>query len=76
MLPTQEPALTTRDSRKNPWGVLAALSAEGTASGSLYVDDGESQVPNATLFVDVRPLFPFLSILRLCSFSSPDSIPI
>ena len=52
VLPTQEPALTTRDSRKNPWGLLVALSAAGTASGSLYVDDGESVVQNETLFVN------------------------
>ena len=52
ILPIQEPALTTRDSRKNPWGLLAALSLEGTASGSLYVDDGESLVQKATLYVE------------------------
>lgn len=67
VLPTQEPALTTRDSRKNPWGVLAALSLKGTASGSLYVDDGESQVQNATLYVEVcllPPLFFFVHSLH------------
>ena len=52
VLPIQEPALTTRDSRKNPWGLLAALSPEGTASGNLYIDDGESVVQNATLYVE------------------------
>ena len=52
VLPIQEPALTTRDSRNNPWGVLVALSPEGTASGSLYIDDGESLVQNATLYVE------------------------
>ena len=51
VLPTQEPALTTRDSRRNPWGLLVALSAAGTASGNLYVDDGESLVQEETLFV-------------------------
>ena len=51
VIPIQEPALTIRDSRKNPWGLIAALSLEGAASGSLYVDDGESVTPNATLFV-------------------------
>ena len=52
VLPVQEPALTTRDSRKNPWGLLVALLPEGTASGSLYIDDGESLVQNATLYVE------------------------
>jgi len=42
IIPTQEPALTTAASRKNPLGLLVALSASGTASGSLYIDDGES----------------------------------
>lgn len=53
VLPVQEPALTTRDSRKNPWGLIIALGLENTARGSLYVDDGESQVQNATLYVEV-----------------------
>jgi len=42
IIPTQEPELTTTDSRKNPLGLLVALSSFGTASGSLYYDDGES----------------------------------
>ncbi len=59
MIPTQEPALVTRDARKNPWGVIAALSLDGSASGSLYVDDGASLVPNATLYVEVSPFTRF-----------------
>jgi alpha-glucosidase len=49
VLPTQEPGYTTTDSRKNPWGLIIALSDKGEASGSLYVDDGESLEPSATL---------------------------
>ncbi|THV53748.1 hypothetical protein BGAL_0043g00340 [Botrytis galanthina] len=52
ILPIQEPALTTRECRDNPWGLLVASSLEGTASGELYLDDGESLAPNATLWVD------------------------
>lgn len=53
VIPTQEPAMTIRDARRNPWGVIAALSLEGTAQGSLYIDDGESVVQeNGTLFVE------------------------
>lgn len=52
ILPIQEPALTTRECRKNPWGLLVASNLEGMASGELYLDDGESVVPNATLWVD------------------------
>jgi alpha-glucosidase len=49
VLPTQEPGYTTTDSRKNPWGLIIALSNDGSASGSLYVDDGESVEPSETL---------------------------
>ncbi|RDW89244.1 (trans)glycosidase-1 [Coleophoma cylindrospora] len=52
ILPTQEPGMTTAASRQNPWGLIAALSSAGSASGTLYVDDGESLAPNATLFVE------------------------
>ena len=58
VIPTQEPAMVTRDARKNPWGVIAALSPEGAASGSLYVDDGESLVQNATLYIEVSSCVP------------------
>jgi alpha-glucosidase len=49
VLPTQEPGYTTTESRKNPWGLTIALNDKGEASGSLYVDDGESLEPAATL---------------------------
>lgn len=58
VIPTQEPALTTRDARNNPWGVIAALSLEGTARGELYLDDGESVVQNSTAFITVGFLAP------------------
>jgi len=49
--------MTTKECRSNPWGLIAASSLEGTASGQLYVDDGESLTPNATLWVEVSILF-------------------
>ena len=49
VLPTQEPGYTTYESRQNPWGLIVALSDDGEASGSLYVDDGESIEPSDTL---------------------------
>jgi len=52
VLPLQEAALTTRDARTTPWSLITALSLNGTATGSVYIDDGESLVPNATLFVE------------------------
>lgn len=51
VLPMQEPALTIRDARRTPWSLLAALDHQGRASGQLYLDDGESVDPRATLFV-------------------------
>ena len=51
IIPMQNPALTTRDSRNSPWSLLTALGSNGTASGDLYLDDGESITPNATLSV-------------------------
>ncbi|OAL47292.1 hypothetical protein IQ07DRAFT_545410 [Pyrenochaeta sp. DS3sAY3a] len=52
VLPTQEPGYTTTASRQNPWGLIVALSDAGTASGSLYIDDGESLEPEATLNIE------------------------
>ncbi|KAL2827223.1 glycosyl hydrolases family 31-domain-containing protein [Aspergillus cavernicola] len=49
VLPLQQPALTTRDARQSPWDVLAALDKDGNATGDLYLDDGVSVQPNATL---------------------------
>ncbi|KAK3694555.1 putative alpha-glucosidase precursor [Podospora appendiculata] len=51
VIPVQEPALTTADSRNNPWGLLVALDSKGTAEGVLYLDDGESLKPAATTWV-------------------------
>ncbi|KAA8648813.1 hypothetical protein EYZ11_004025 [Aspergillus tanneri] len=51
VLPMQEPALTTRDARKTPWSLLVSLGSQGTATGQLYLDDGESIHPVDTLSV-------------------------
>lgn len=52
ILPMQQPALTVRDTRNSDWSLLAALNSNATATGQLYLDDGESVKPNATLNVD------------------------
>jgi alpha-glucosidase len=51
VLPQQEPGYTTTESRNGAWGVLVALDGSGSASGSLYLDDGYSLEPNATTMV-------------------------
>lgn len=62
ILPMQEPALTIRDARQTPWALLAALGSDGTASGQLYLDDGESLHPDATLKVDFEASRSSLSV--------------
>ncbi|KAI2783821.1 glycoside hydrolase family 31 protein [Daldinia loculata] len=52
VIPLQEPGLTTAAVRASPWSLLVALDGDGHASGGLYLDDGESLVPNTTTWVD------------------------
>ncbi|KAK7544788.1 alpha-glucosidase [Phyllosticta citribraziliensis] len=52
VLPLQEPLMTTAAARQSPWSLLIALDSSGEARGSLYLDDGESVVQNATLNVE------------------------
>ena len=58
ILPMQEPGYTTTESRQNPFNLLVALDGKGEASGSFYLDDGESIVPNATRSVQVSSFVP------------------
>ncbi|KAI9815815.1 MAG: hypothetical protein M1832_005229 [Thelocarpon impressellum] len=52
VLATQGMAPTTREARRTPWSVLAALGGNGLASGNLYLDDGESLAPTEVLDVE------------------------
>jgi alpha-glucosidase len=51
VLPTQQPAMLTREVRNSPWSLLVALGQNGSATGSVYIDDGESITPSSSLFV-------------------------
>lgn len=53
ILPQQEALYTTAQSRNSSWSLLCALDASGSATGQIYIDDGESLVPEATLLVDL-----------------------
>ncbi|KIW19190.1 hypothetical protein PV08_03484 [Exophiala spinifera] len=48
VLATQQMAMTTRDARNTSWSIIVAPGVDGTATGQLYLDDGESLSPNAT----------------------------
>lgn len=54
VLPMQDPALTTKEARATPWSLLVALGGSRAASGKLYLDDGESNVPDDTLDVTFK----------------------
>ncbi|XP_062242243.1 sucrase-isomaltase, intestinal [Platichthys flesus] len=43
ILPTQEPEVTTTDSRRNPMGLIVALDDNNKAAGELFWDDGDSR---------------------------------
>lgn len=58
VLALQEPAMTTYEARRTPWSVLVALDKRSEAQGNLYLDDGESLVPEAATWVDVSAI-PF-----------------
>ncbi|KAJ5053505.1 hypothetical protein NUH16_010577 [Penicillium rubens] len=54
VFPLQQSALTTRDARNSPWDILVALDKDGSATGNLYLDDGVSVTPNATLHAEFK----------------------
>jgi alpha-glucosidase len=56
VLPQQEALYTTAQSRNSSWSLIAALDADGTATGQVYIDDGESVVQNQTLLVEFAAL--------------------
>lgn len=45
IIPTQDPAVNTVLSRKNPFGLLVALDDNSEASGDLYWDSGDDLDP-------------------------------
>jgi alpha-glucosidase len=52
VLATQQMAMTTTAARLTPWSIIIAVGVSGEALGSLYLDDGESVVPDTTKTVE------------------------
>jgi len=53
ILPQQEALYTTSECRNSSWSLIAALDADGAATGQIYIDDGESISPPSRLLVDL-----------------------
>ena len=54
IIPTRErPRRSSPLMKRDPFTLRVALSTDGSARGELYLDDGESLVPEATMWVDV-----------------------
>eukprot|EP01135_Chromosphaera_perkinsii_P003793 Nk52_evm39s255 gene=Nk52_evmTU39s255 len=51
IIPFQEPHLTTDETRDSPYSLKIAFSKDGSASGSLYIDDGTSLSLEKNLYV-------------------------
>ena len=68
ILALQQPKYTTEETRQTPYSLLVALNDGDKAGGSLYLDDGESLVPNATRLVQVSGSHSHLS--RKLAYSS------
>lgn len=61
ILPQQEALYTTTESRNSSWSLIAALDNKGSATGDIYLDDGESIVPSSTLTVTLTAAHGTLS---------------
>lgn len=53
VLPTQKPGYTTRECREGAWTLIVALDNSGSATGQVYIDDGESVQPSAATNADL-----------------------
>ena len=71
VLPLQprQDALVIRDARQKPWSVLVALDGNQTATGTLYLDDGESLEPSSTRNVEMSVSDGALHVLGTGDFA-------
>lgn len=72
ILATQQMAMTTRDARKTPWSIIIAPGVNGSAQGSLYLDDGSSITPNATKLVTMSARMGSVNVTVSGSYTGLD----
>ncbi|KAK4944855.1 hypothetical protein LTR10_015774 [Elasticomyces elasticus] len=72
ILATQQMAMTTRDARNTSWSIIVAPGVNGTAAGSLYLDDGESLQPNATKLISMSAAMGSLNVTVSGSYTGLD----
>ncbi|KAJ5917050.1 hypothetical protein N7504_001065 [Penicillium tannophilum] len=74
VIPMQEPALTTRDARNSPWSLMVSLDGAQSATGQLYLDDGESVEQNATRTVKFTANQSSISAISIGSFQDTNKL--
>lgn len=74
IIPIQEPGYTIAESRNNSFGLIVALDSKGSASGKLYLDDGESQIVDSSLLVDFVASHNKLSYSPDGDYSAPQPL--
>ena len=62
ILALQQPKYTTTETRNTSYSILVALDDNNEASGTLYLDDGESLSPPATRLVTVSSLHNLIAL--------------
>ena len=66
ILPMQQPGNTTVVTKAGPYSLLIAPDVHDSAAGSLYLDDGESVMPNSTKMVEVSPSARWVIMIHTC----------
>ena len=67
-------ALTVKQVRTQAWALLVGLDANGAATGSLYLDDGESIKPSSTLDVSMTVAKQTLYASGIGEFTEPQPL--
>jgi alpha-glucosidase len=73
VLALQQPAMTTAAGRQTPWSLVVAPGIDGTASGSVYLDDGESIIQQSTKMVTFTSQMGSIKAIVNGSFTGLDT---